>query len=143
MMRKILPKLDDQNTNSSKENQDTTPKQSHEQELLPEPPYPERLCIEKSPTQPEFDLLGELQNVCVKIPLFQAIKDVSIYAKVVQELCLRKPGRKKKDPKIVHVIGKLADLMLGKVFVAKYMDPGSPSLKLTSITLPFPILWST
>ena len=36
---------------------------------------------------------------------------------------------KKKDPKIVHVIGKLADLMLGKVFMAKYMDPGSSVVK--------------
>jgi hypothetical protein len=91
--------------------------------LLPEPPYPESLHIEKSRTQPEFDLLGKLQNVCVKIPLFQAIKDVPIYAKAVRELCLRKLGRKKKDPKTIHVKGKLADLMVGKVFIAKYMDP--------------------
>jgi hypothetical protein len=119
------PKSDNQDTNPSKEKQNTTQKHPDEQESLPEPPYPERLNIEKSPTQQEFDLLGELRNVCVKIPLFQAIKDVPIYAKVVRELCLKKPGRKKKDPKTVHVIGKLADLMLGKIFMAKYMDPGS------------------
>jgi hypothetical protein len=45
-----------------------------------------------------LDILGELRNVCVKVPLFQDIKDVLIYAKVVWELCLKKPGRKKKDP---------------------------------------------
>jgi hypothetical protein len=67
--------------------------------------------------------------MCVNIPLFQTIKDVPIYAKVVWELCLRKPRRKKKDQEIVHVIGKLVDLMLGKVFVAKYMDPKSLVIK--------------
>jgi hypothetical protein len=50
---------------------------------LQNPPYPERLHLEKPFTQPEFDFLGELKNVCVKIPLFQAIKDVPIYSKVV------------------------------------------------------------
>jgi hypothetical protein len=67
--------------------------------------------------------------VCVKIPLFRAIKDVLIYTKVVRELCLRKPGRKKKDPETINAIGKLLDLILGKVFISKYMDPGSIIVK--------------
>jgi hypothetical protein len=45
------------------------------------PPYPERMNLDKPPTQPEFDFLGELKNVCVRIPLFQAIKYVPIYSK--------------------------------------------------------------
>jgi hypothetical protein len=45
-------------------------------------------------TEVEFDFLGELKNACVKIPLFQAIKDVPVYSKAVQELCLRKTNRK-------------------------------------------------
>jgi hypothetical protein len=61
---------------------------------LQNPPYPERLNLEKPLTQPTFDFLGELKNVCVKILLFQAIKDVPIYFKEIQELFLRKPGRK-------------------------------------------------
>jgi len=36
---------------------------------------------------------------------------------------LKNPRRKKRDPKIVQVIGKLVDLMLGKVFITKYCDP--------------------
>lgn len=63
--------------------------------------------------------------MCVIILLFQAIKYVPIYSKAVRELCLRKPGRKRKEPKIVHVIGQLADNMLGNIFTAKYSDPGS------------------
>ena len=50
------------------------------------PPYPDRLVIEKPTTQPEFDILNELKNICVKIPLFQAIKYIPIYSKVVKEL---------------------------------------------------------
>jgi hypothetical protein len=61
--------------------------------------------------------------VCVKIPLFQAIKDVPIYVKVVRELCLRKLGRKEKDPETVHIIGKLADLMLVEFCCTKGSGP--------------------
>ena len=56
------------------------------------PPYPERLLIEKHVVRPQFDLENELKNVCIKIPLLQAIRDVPIYSKLVRELCLKKPG---------------------------------------------------
>jgi hypothetical protein len=56
------------------------------------PPFPERLLIEKSIVQSEFDIMTELRNVCVKIPLLQEIKDVPIYAKTIKELCIKKPG---------------------------------------------------
>jgi hypothetical protein len=58
------------------------------------PPFPERLLIEKPIVQSEFDIMTELRNVCVKIPLLQAIKDVPIYAKTIKELCIKKPGSK-------------------------------------------------
>jgi hypothetical protein len=57
--------------------------------------------------------------------LFQAIKDVPIYSKEVQEICLRKLGKRLKDPQIVHVMGKFSELMMGGVLTAKYFDPGS------------------
>jgi hypothetical protein len=38
---------------------------------------------------------------------------------------LKRPRRKKKDSPIVNVVGQLAYLMLGRVFVPKYLDPGS------------------
>ena len=79
--------------------------------------------------QSEFDLLRELRNVYVKIPLFQAIKDIPIYSKVVRELSLKKPGRKRKDPPTVHVIGDLAELMMGNTIAAKYSNPGNPVVK--------------
>jgi hypothetical protein len=70
----------------------TTPTEQPQAPKLP--PYPERLAIENPIVLPEFDLEAELQNVCVKIPLLQAIKDIPIYAKTVRDLCIKKPGRK-------------------------------------------------
>ena len=60
------------------------PKRSPQAEKNQLPPYPECLIIDNLMPQSEFDLLGELWNVCVKILLFQAIKDIPIYSKVVK-----------------------------------------------------------
>jgi hypothetical protein len=37
------------------------------------PPFHERLALTKMPKPPTFNLLGELQNLYVKIPLLQAL----------------------------------------------------------------------
>ena len=42
------------------------------------PPYPERLVIEKPVVHPEYNILNELKNICIKVPLLQAIKDIPI-----------------------------------------------------------------
>ena len=70
-----------------------------QQELAQEqriPPFPERLEIGKHVIHPEYDILNELKNVYVKIPLLKAIEDIRIYSKVIKELCIKKLGRKKK-----------------------------------------------
>jgi len=91
-------------------------------------PYPERLALSKQKPQPEFDLLGELQNLFFKIPLLQAMKDVPIYSKTIREYCSKKPGKKTKGPLNIHVMGKLSDIMLLKSVPVKYVDPGNPIL---------------
>jgi hypothetical protein len=48
------------------------------------PPYPERLSLTKVVPQPDFDLLGELKNLYVKIPLLKALREVPIYAKTIR-----------------------------------------------------------
>jgi len=47
------------------------------------PPFPEHLALTKTPEPPAFNLLGELQNLYVKIPLLQALRDVPIYARTM------------------------------------------------------------
>jgi hypothetical protein len=64
-----------------------------------------RLLIEKPIVQSEFDIMNELKNVCVKIPLLQAIRDVPIYAKTIKEIYIKKPGWKMKDPPTIHLVG--------------------------------------
>jgi hypothetical protein len=67
-----------------------------------------------------------LKNICVKIPLLQAIKDIPIYIKVVKELCIEKPGRKQKDPPIVHLVGGLSEYITENLKLAKYGNIGNP-----------------
>lgn len=75
---------------------------------------------------PNFDLLGELKNICIKIPLLQAIQDITIYAKTIKELCIKNSMRKIKITPTVHVVGTLSYLLLGKATPIKYEDPGNP-----------------
>jgi hypothetical protein len=75
-----------------------------------------------------FNLLGELQNLHVNIPLLQAIRDVPIYTKTMRDLCIKNLGRKPRDPLIVHIVEELSELMLGKTPPIKYGDPGNPTI---------------
>eukprot|EP00253_Pinus_taeda_P014562 PITA_14562 len=76
-----------------------------------DPPFPECLALTKTLEPPSFNLLGELQNLYVKIPHLQALRDVPIYARTVRDICIKKPGRKAKDPLTVHVMGDLVALI--------------------------------
>jgi len=59
------------------------------------PPFPKRLQIdrgvEKQILLPNYDFLDELKNVCIKIPLLQAIREIPILAKTIKELSIKRP----------------------------------------------------
>eukprot|EP00253_Pinus_taeda_P011726 PITA_11726 len=95
---------------------------------IAEPPFPECLALTTTPELPAFNLLGELQNLYVKIPLLQALRDVPIYAKTIRDICIERPGRKAKDPLTVHVMGDLAALMSRQTPPMKYGDLGHPTV---------------
>jgi hypothetical protein len=79
----------------------------------------------KKPDPPlHRDIEDELQNVCIKIPLLQDIKDIPIYAKIIRDLCIKKPGRKKKEPPLVQVVGQLSEFISKMPY--KYNDPRNP-----------------
>ena len=65
----------------------------------------------------------------VKIPLLQAIKEIPILEITIKELSLKRPGRKPRDTIRIHLVGKIADIMMGKITMQKYVDPGSPIVK--------------
>ena len=54
------------------------------------PPFPERLIIDKGVEKqiilPDYDMLDELKNVCIKICLLQTIKEILIFEKTIKEL---------------------------------------------------------
>jgi hypothetical protein len=75
--------------------------------------------------------LNELNNICVKIPLLQTIKDIPIYIKVVKELCIKKPGRKQKDPPTIHLVGGLSEYISDQPKLANYGNPGNPIVTIT------------
>jgi len=63
------------------------------------PPFLERLVDHKTSIfLPKFDLIDELKNSYVKIPLLQNVKDIPIYTKTIKELCIKKTDKKKRDP---------------------------------------------
>jgi len=110
--------------------------QNENSQITKAPPYLEMLSIEKPTIRLEFDILNELKDICVKIPMLQAIKDISIYSKVIKELCIKKPGRKQKDPPIVHLIGELFEYISEQPRVTKYANPGNLIVTITINKVP-------
>ena len=91
----------------------------------------------KKPDPPlHRDIEDELRNVCIKIPLLQAIKDIPIYAKIIRDIFIKKLGRKKKEPPLVQVVGKLSEFISEMPY--KYNDPGNPvvTVEINGISLP-------
>ena len=52
-----------------------------------------------------------------------------ILAKTIKELNLKRPRRKPRDTRRIHLVGKITDIMMGKITMQKYVDPGSPIVK--------------
>jgi len=101
---KVLPDSQPPPKEDAEEKQESEPKGI--------PPFLERLTGTTQPNPEETELLGEIKQLCVKISLLQATKDVPIYNKLIKEKCFRHPGRRKIDAPTINVIGQLSDLML-------------------------------
>jgi len=77
--RRVIP--DNQYPSQPKETEEE--KEDSVPQVSP-PPFPKILIHPNQHTLEETELLGELKNLCVKIPLLQAIKDVPIYNKIIK-----------------------------------------------------------
>eukprot|EP00253_Pinus_taeda_P020034 PITA_20034 len=106
--------------------EDVVIQQTHDQETTSSPSFPERLIIPRPIEHLEFDILGELKNWYIKIPLLQAVQDIPIYAKTIKELCIKKPRRRITNNPTVQVVGTLSDLLSRREALVKYEDPGNP-----------------
>lgn len=54
----------------------------------------------------------------------------TIFCKKIKELSTQRPGRKIKDIKRIQLVGKIADIMMGKATIQQYLDIGSPIVKI-------------
>ena len=90
MLQNQLPiiveeKLEEETCNPTTNNDvSTTIMQANTHSELPSSkntPYPEDLNLSEIIASPEYDLIIELKNVCIRIPLLQALRDTPIYAK--------------------------------------------------------------
>jgi hypothetical protein len=61
--------------------------QNYDEDTTPPPSFPKRLMIEKLVVYPNFDIIGELRNLYVKIPLLRALKDIP-YPLLIKSLTL-------------------------------------------------------
>lgn len=86
--------------------------------------------VEKQIVLPDYNMMDELRNVCIQIPLLQEIKEIPIYAKTIKELSTQRSGRRRKHIKRIQLVGKIADIMMGKTTIQKYLDSGSPIVKI-------------
>eukprot|EP00253_Pinus_taeda_P006506 PITA_06506 len=118
--------------------EDVNRQKTHNPATTSSPLFPERLVIPRPIQQPNFDILGELQNLYIKIPFLQAIQDIPIYAKTIKELCIKRPRRNIIDNPRVQVVDTLSDLLSGKETPIKYEDPGNPivTVQIYNQTLP-------
>lgn len=89
------------------------------------PSFPKRFNVIKPFVYSNFDLVGELKKLCIKILILRDIWDVSIYVKSIKELCVKNPGRKPKGSPIFHVLGTISDLILVNQIPINYDDPGN------------------
>ena len=64
-----------------------------------------------------------------KFLCYKPIKEIPILTnnKGIEHKKTRK--KKKKKTKIIHLVGEIVDIMMGKIVIQKYVDPGSPIAK--------------
>ena len=117
----IITEVDDANTEPVQEPPNVV------SPVAKKPPFPSRLTeqVLSNENQVALDLLDQLKKMTVKIPSLDTINKVPIYSKAIKEACIKTPGRKKKDPKTIHVLGQLSDLML--------ITQGYPSMQILEV----------
>ena len=91
-----------------------------------QPPFPERLVVERSEPISKTSLVSELRNLFIKVPFLWAIKEIPICTKIIKDFYLKKPGRKRLEPQTIQFVGRAAELMTGCVSMETYTDPGNP-----------------
>ena len=90
----IIPIIEDAEhpTNGTVETQNDKSSNAQPTQLIRKPPYPERLMLPRVGGQPQFNLLGELNNLYVKIPLLKLFKTYLSILKMFKTCAQRTQG---------------------------------------------------
>ena len=83
---------------SSNNNAEIVESSSNKTAETAEPPFSERLALTKTLEPPPFNLLGEFQNLYVKIPLLQAQEMYQVMLELLEIFSLRNLEEKLKIP---------------------------------------------
>ena len=70
--------------------------------------------------------------------MLQAIRDIPILAKTIRDLCIKKPGRERKQPSTIQVGGKTTTPILDQFQIGKYANPGNPIVTAYINNIPIP-----
>ena len=64
--------------------------------------------------------------------------NIPILAKTIRDLCIKKPGRKRKQPSTIQVGGKTTGLISDQFQTGKYANPGNPIVTAYINKIPIP-----
>ena len=70
--------------------------------------------------------------------MLQAIRGIPILAKSIRDLCIKKLGRKKKQPSTIQVGGQATTLITNHFKIGKYENPGNPIVTSYINNIPIP-----
>ena len=64
------------------------------------PPFPQRLAqpLVLVENRAVGELLNQLKQITVKIPLLDVLKEIPAYTKAIKKACIKQPSRKRKEP---------------------------------------------
>ena len=70
--------------------------------------------------------------------MLRAIRDILILAKTIRDLCIKKPGRKRKQPSTIQVGGQVAALITNHFKTGKDANPRNPIVTSYINNIPIP-----
>ncbi|XP_042991370.1 uncharacterized protein LOC122318232, partial [Carya illinoinensis] len=88
-------------------------------------PFPQALKLNKRTLDPNNEILENLKQVKINLPLLHVIKQVPTYAKVLKDLCTVK---RKHHVKKTAFLTKQVSALIKQRIPPKYKDPGCPTI---------------
>ncbi|KAL5559943.1 hypothetical protein UlMin_036154 [Ulmus minor] len=120
-------------TPNTSSNKDEAPKDQEAPSDSMPVPFPQALIKPKERNSAlQGEILEQLKQVRINLPLLHVIKQVPSYAKVIKDLCTLK---RKHNVKKTAFLAEQASAVIDSKTPPKYKDPGCPTIKPTTVVL--------